>query len=370
MEQKAYNDASEKLIWDMACRRFRQRLPEKEAAAWLSGMELARLEDGTAWFRQSGRIAPGGDLENYFNQMEEALSWAAGSPLKLKMEENQPRQKVKKEPSGKRRWLGAAATLAAFCLLAVAGVGVTAAGNRSVEKSFYRMTTPKAEDSFRIVQLSDPGEDEGLLQQVESLGPDLILVSGHLSGRENTDFAAFYGGLAETAQTYYIFSEQDQEDAVLEEILEEAGVYVLDNECKTVSVGDTNIDLYGINPSVQSAEELCGGDSFREFCQERPENLKITISSEPYLYSDASGENLPDLLLAGHSAAQEKGLPVIGALYEENYGFLPEGKENAYMGGAYDVNGSLLIVSRGLSHRGWAQLYNRPDLVIVDVSRY
>lgn len=376
MKKRGYSDAAGKLVWDMACRNFEKKFPEKEAALWLAGLELNEISETEVSVLKSGSQEKEENLAAYTKAMEEALSWAAGRPLKLVMQQKEEPKKQHSLSFGKKTARGVAALFAVLCFAVILAVGWGQYVNRSFVKQFYRVVSQKVESNFRIVQLSSlqghsyGAEQTDLLESVGSLAPDLIVVTGDLAGSDVSDAAQFCGRLADIADTFYVFGEEDGNRAELEPALEKAGVTVLEDSSTTVQVGNNTVELYGTAPADSSAGEWPASVSFQDFSGQRTESLKIMISSELYVYSGTLPEPLPDLMLSGHSLDGMIDLPLVGVLYEKRYGFLPERSGEVYQGGSYETDGSTLIVSDGLAERNVMQLGNRPELVIVDVSRY
>jgi predicted MPP superfamily phosphohydrolase len=57
-------------------------------------------------------------------------------------------------------------------------------------------------------------------------------------------------------------------------------------------------------------------------------------------------------------------------LWEQTHGLFPEKTGHPrYVRGRYDVSGTSLIVSRGLSNKDLLRINNKPELVIVDIGR-
>ena len=67
-------------------------------------------------------------------------------------------------------------------------------------------------------------------------------------------------------------------------------------------------------------------------------------------------------------------LPYVGGVYETSHGLFPElgnvSGDESLIYGQYTVDSTPIIVSSGLSNRGVIRVNNRPELVVVDVSRY
>lgn len=180
----------------------------------------------------------------------------------------------------------------------------------------------------------------------------------------------FCGQLADAAEVFYVLGGDDVQNAALEELLNRAGVNVLMDSSAALTIQDEMIEIYGIDPAIETFDELYSRSSFQEFLNENTDAFKILVSNEPYIYSSILDKQLPNLLLAGHTLGGGMRLPYIGAVYDGYYGFLPDQKENAYIYGEYSVNESVLIVNGGLSREGGLRLNDRLEMVIVDVSRY
>lgn len=70
-----------------------------------------------------------------------------------------------------------------------------------------------------------------------------------------------------------------------------------------------------------------------------------------------------DLILAGHAHGGQVILPgILNGLYAPHQGWFPK-----YAGGRYDLGGKTMIVSRGLSKYVKPRIFNRPELVIVNI---
>ena len=71
-----------------------------------------------------------------------------------------------------------------------------------------------------------------------------------------------------------------------------------------------------------------------------------------------------DLAISGHAHGGQIRIPLIlNGLYAPNQGWFP-----AYAGGRYRLNEStVLIVSRGLCRNELPRVFNRPELVMVEI---
>lgn len=116
---------------------------------------------------------------------------------------------------------------------------------------------------------------------------------------------------------------------------------------------------------VNSRYEIDNADSlFRKL--EKLIGVKIILSHYPENY-EYIGENSYskynfDIMFSGHAHGGQFILPGIGGIFAPGQGLFPK-----YYKGIYSEK-SKLVVSRGLGNSGFPlRLFNRPDLVVVDI---
>lgn len=291
----------------------------------------------------------------------------------------------------------------------IAIVGCNYIGNRNFVETFCNVSSLKVHDKIRIVQLSDlhtssyGTDNKKLIDRVEKLKPDIIIYTGDMldSKAENYDkTVALCKTLAKVAPSYYIygnneieryykepltqealdkrfgFDDENRNPEKLLEItdsftnaLEAAGVKVLKNKAETVTVGSTQVDIYGVLTSNPSSFWLYAGKSFDEFIYTNENNLKIMAIHEPILMAEYKPETWGDLVLAGHTHGGLVRVPILGPLYAYEVGFFPERNENfAY--GRFEVQGRPLIVNAGLENKNLLRINNEPEIVIVDINKF
>jgi len=291
-------------------------------------------------------------------------------------------------------------------ILVVLGSYIT---NRDFCETFYNASCIKLDGTVRVLQLSDLhateyGENNArLLERVEALDPDLILCTGDIINyiSADTDYAvALCENLAKIAPAYYIygnnevasiygmaFNEADLDrkfgfdntnrdqtalpslpDA-FEDKLEATGVKVLKNEKDTVMVGDVAVDVYGVLNSNPSSFWSYSEDAFLSYLNENPEHLKITAVHEPFIFEEFSPEYWGDLMVCGHTHGGVVRVPVLGPLYTNEGGLLPE-RDGCFVYGRYQVAGSPLVVSAGLENTNVFRINNQPELVVIDLNKF
>ena len=291
----------------------------------------------------------------------------------------------------------------------IAIIGCNYIGNRNFTETFFSVSSLKVNNKVRIVQISDLhncmyGNDNiKLIDRVKKLKPDLIIYTGDIvdSKVKSNDIAiSLCKELADVAPSYYIYGNNEvelyydipltqesldkkfgfdnnnrQPDKLLEitdeleKKLEASGVNVLKNESETITIGATDVDVYGVLTSNPSALWSYAGESFDEYMYLNKNNLKITAIHEPLVMEEYAPDSWGDLVLAGHNHGGTVKIPMIGPLYTHDGGLLPE-RGGHYICGRYEVQGRPLIISSGLENKNVFRLNNQPELVIVDINKF
>ncbi|WP_041721978.1 metallophosphoesterase [Alkaliphilus metalliredigens] len=244
---------------------------------------------------------------------------------------------------------------------------------------FSNTKIPNDFNGYTIVQISDLHNKEfkqnqsGLLNKIEKVKPDIIVVTGDLidSRRTNVDIAMdFINGAVNIAPVYFVSGNHEARSGVYGELtqkLREAGVFVLDDTVVEIENKDSFIELVGLsdpafipsnymedNPTAQLRESL------KTLTADNPQTFKILLSHRPELL-DLYAENKLDLVFSGHAHGGQFRLPLIGGLIAPGQGFFPK-----YTSGAYTVEGTTMVVSRGLGNSIIPiRIFNRPEVIIV-----
>ena len=282
-------------------------------------------------------------------------------------------------------------------------------GNRNFRETFYNSSSIKVDSRIRVIQISDlHGDSYGknnseLLKRIKALEPDVIICTGDIvdSVQDDKDYAVNLATeLAKIAPSYYIygnneidgiydfsFSEEEldkkfgfdkdsrDETAILkiedsfEAELENAGIKVLKNEKDTITIKSMSVDIYGVLNSNPSSFWSYSGKAFSDYLYEEPDNLKITAVHEPFIFEEFTPEFWGDLMLSGHTHGGVVRVPMIGPLYTNEGGLLPE-RNGAFVYGRYDAAGTPLIVSGGLENSNVFRINNQPELVIIDINKF
>ena len=291
----------------------------------------------------------------------------------------------------------------------IAIIGCDYIGNRNFKETFYSVSSLKVNNKVRIVQISDLhnclyGNDNiKLIDRVKKLKPDLIIYTGDIvdsKEKSNDTVISLCKKLASVAPSYYIygnnevemyydipltqksldkkfgFNDNNRQPGKLLEIkdeltkkLEASGVKVLKNKADTVTIGTTDVDVYGVLTSNPSSFWSYAGESFDEYMYSNTNHLKITAIHEPLLLEEYSPESWGDLVLAGHNHGGTVKIPMIGPLYTHDGGLLPN-RAGHFVSGRYEVQGRPLIISSGLENKSIFRINNQPEIVIVDINKF
>lgn len=265
--------------------------------------------------------------------------------------------------------------------------------NRHLETTYY---TYKAEqlgadlEGYRIVQISDlhnvkfGKNNQKLVDRIRECEPDMIVLTGDLvdSNHTNVDRAVqFVDEIVKICPVYYVtgnheyWLEKSEYDELMDGLVS-AGVVILDNQVVEISRGDAKFRLVGLDYrslADGTLEALLSDESIRNNQAEQKEEtadnedsgekeLTVVLAHEPQYLARYAGTGV-DLVLSGHAHGGQFRLPFVGGIVAPDQGFLPE-----YTAGEYYMNGTEMIVSRGLGNSVIpVRLFNYPEIVCVDL---
>lgn len=244
--------------------------------------------------------------------------------------------------------------------------------NRHLETTYY---TYKAEqlgadlEGYRIVQISDlhnvkfGKNNQKLVDRIRECEPDMIVLTGDLvdSNHTNVDRAVqFVDEIVKICPVYYVTGNHEywldtSEYEKLMDGLVSAGVVILDNQVVEISRGDAKFRLVGLDDKSLA-------DGTLEALLSDEKELTVVLAHEPQYFARYAGTGV-DLVLSGHAHGGQFRLPFVGGIVAPDQGFLPE-----YTAGEYYMNGTEMIVSRGLGNSVIpVRLFNYPEIVCVEL---
>ena len=224
-------------------------------------------------------------------------------------------------------------------------------------------------DGYRIVQISDlhnakfGKNNQKLVDRIRECEPDMIVLTGDLvdSNHTNVDRAVqFVDEIVKICPVYYVTGNHEYwlEASEYDELmsgLTGAGAVILDDQVVEVSRGDAKFRLVGLGD-----RSLSDGTLGTLLNDER--EFTVVLAHEPQYLARYAGTGV-DLVLSGHAHGGQFRLPFVGGIVAPDQGFLPE-----YTAGEYYMNGTEMIVSRGLGNSVIpVRLFNYPEIVCVEL---
>jgi predicted MPP superfamily phosphohydrolase len=216
------------------------------------------------------------------------------------------------------------------------------------------------------------GKDQSvLIDKVKQQNPDLIVLTGDIFD----DVVPMVGtqlllaGISDTSPIYYVTGNHEFWTYRIEKLREELrkyGVIILSDEYKKIEIKDNEIILAGIEDPDKKKYETPDYDQnkimedrFREL--DNIPTYKILLAHRPERIKYYHNFSF-DLILSGHThGGQIRMPPVIKGLYAPHQGLFPK-----YVGGIYQYNHSVHIISRGLSiSPRLPRIFNPPELVVI-----
>lgn len=278
----------------------------------------------------------------------------------------------------KHRGRGCLTALIILALIAAAAAFLIKDSREDLEISRYEVASqklPESFDGFKIVQLSDLhgaefGEDGmGLVEKVKELEPDIIALTGDFVTDEG-DLAAvkkLAGRLTELCPVYFVSGNHEFGSGLaikVRNILERAGVKYLSNEYLTISRGEDEILLGGVEDPLAYADMLSPDELAQKMNDAAPDAFKILLGHRNYWMTEYP--ELPvDLIFCGHAHGGLIRIPGVGGLIGTDRRLFPDFDAGEYNNGRYT-----LIVSRGLGNSvPIPRVFNRPEIVCVELTR-
>ncbi|MBR1724532.1 MAG: metallophosphoesterase [Ruminococcus sp.] len=245
--------------------------------------------------------------------------------------------------------------------------------NKWLVTSEYTVRTDKLTgDGVTIVQISDLhnasfGAHNGrLMEKIKECEPDIIVITGDIvdSRRTNVKRAVEFCELAaEVAPCYYVDGNHEvfMDDGKREELrsgIEKAGVRIVENKTDTIEINGSRLQIMGLEDEHLDDETQPALAASLD-----PLLPTVLLAHEPQYFEDYCRSS-PELVLCGHAHGGQIRLFGQG-LFAPDQGFLPE-----YTAGAFEDNGTVMIVSRGLGNSAAPlRLFDQPEVVCVRLER-
>ena len=244
---------------------------------------------------------------------------------------------------------------------------------------------PEEFNGFKIVQLSDfhsqgyRDTTEKLISNVKDINPDIIVMTGDMVSWDMEDIEEvkiLIKSLAEVYPIYYIDGNHEHLAEVLRKsryvsfngFMQELGVTIIKNDYVEIYKEDKSINLYGINLPLDGATGLYVNKFQLEknyvektLPEANEEKFNILLAHTPTFIKQYSKWGA-DLVLAGHMHGGIARIPFT------NIGLLSPGRTilPRYAAGKFKVNGSIMIVNRGIGGSSFdLRLFNNPEITVI-----
>lgn len=265
----------------------------------------------------------------------------------------------------RKKWL-----MRLMLLAAAAVLGVVALDQRVIIRR-YTVESDKVNTPIRLVVLTDlhGGHADGLAEDVRVLQPDAILLVGDMFSADGDAQAelTLLGVLGQIAPAYYVTGNHEYWEydvAALMTQIAAVGITVLDQSSAELTIGAETITLCGVPDPYAYVDTEAALRRAAEGIH--PENFTILLAHRPELVEKYAAVGAFDLVVSGHAHGGQIRLPgIVNGLCAPNQGWFPK-----YAGGRYEVEGTTMFVSRGLSAQrqmGVPRIFNRPELVLVEI---
>lgn len=203
---------------------------------------------------------------------------------------------------------------------------------------------------FHLGPFLNPETLERTFERLLSLRPDVILIGGDVATSnlaEIEPYADAFRLLRAPLGVFAVLGNHDhytKEPLRIRELLEETGVRVLHNDSVTLERGGDKLILAGIDdfrvgePDFDAALDTADG-----WPGPRRRPPVVLLSHNPDAFFEAARRGV-DLMLSGHTHGGQVRIPGLPLLIRQSRYRLDEGR--------YALNGSELVVSRGLGADG------------------
>lgn len=252
---------------------------------------------------------------------------------------------------------------------------------QGLEVTTYTLTSDKIDEEIRLCVITDHhsssyGKDQrALVSAIDEQYPDVVLIVGDLfdRGRSTKNAEALLSAIGEKYTCFYTtgnheFRSEDCEK--LKALVRTYGVTVLDEDVIELSIKGQVVNICGVDDLFAYGDTEEEGSMYLNSAlslvnDEAKENggLSVLLSHRPQ-QADIYARYDFDLVLSGHNHGGQVWVPFLDrGLYTPTDGLFPE-----YSGGVYEISDSTsMIVSRGLCKNILPRVFNRPELVIVDI---
>lgn len=236
----------------------------------------------------------------------------------------------------------------------------------------YTVTSNLIDRDYTFILITDlhsctygDNQDE-ILRIINKYSPDAVLLGGDIADDRNGDNGAIVltEQISQLYSCYYVTGNHErwvEYTNDIKSVFADHGASILDNPSLYVEIG--SIRLFGIddplfyNNTMEYLDALATAPVSNE-------HFDLLVAHRPELFEHYARIGF-DLTLSGHAHGGQVRIPIImNGLYAPNQGWFPK-----YAGGLFELNGSKLIVSRGLMRNEIPRIFNPPEICIINIKR-
>lgn len=235
----------------------------------------------------------------------------------------------------------------------------------------YTIETDKVDAPIKLAVITDYhgcNYGDGLIPAIVDLQPDAVLLVGDIFDDDMpwTRSEELVRSLSGDYPCYYVTGNHEYWSGRADEIcriITDAGVTVLDAAHAELTVHGQHINICGI-PDPESSLDISATLTSAAM-NTRYDAYTILLAHRPELIDTYAAADDFHLVVSGHAHGGQVRIPfLLNGLFAPNQGLFPK-----YAGGLYEVNGTTMIVSRGLAREStqFPRVFNRPELVLATI---
>ena len=219
-------------------------------------------------------------------------------------------------------------------------------------------------------------EQKNLITAIHKQSPDIIFLVGDIADDQRPHDATrqLLSVIGTEYPCFYVSGNHEfwsGEADKIKDMIRSYGVSVLEGDTELIRIRDQKLRICGIDDpdgfDFLYRTNQTKGASLKEQinackAQTGDDSYSILLSHRPELIQEyRTGEF--DLVVCGHSHGGQIRIPgVLNGLFAPNQGFFP-----LYAGGYYELDETVMIVSRGLSKSRLPRVFNPPELVMINL---
>lgn len=271
-----------------------------------------------------------------------------------------------------------------LALAPIAMAGALLRQNKKIKVTKYTLpfkSLPIDFNNYKIAHVSDIHCDKvgysdlSFLNKLRKFDPDIIVITGDIldSYKNNMDVA--YNALCQLssiATCYFVTGNHelrlDKEREELKLMLEKLNITYLSNNNITLSIGDSEINLVGVEDYnyFKFKDNLYHRENFKNMLNKLFSNNKfnILLSHRPEKFNLYVEEKY-DLVFSGHAHGGQWQIPFIGGIFSPTQGFFPE-----FYKGIHKKDNTTLVISQGLGNSSFPlRINNLRELILVTLKK-